>query len=201
MDNIRNIVLVSIVGEFNKYSPLKFELKRVYRPSKTNYLKNTCSMTPSFNAGNPIYSSLLRSCSDVSDLNELWHGVASNRAPALWVVTKRYLGQGGFSVILLCHLTSVSGESQSKGCHFEWKGWSRYWTGNIMNIKIKSTIRQPVSVKHTMERDDKILIFICISVFWPRWFWMRQCNYFQQGFYSISWFIDIFRRLCLVSNY
>ena len=85
--------------------------------------------------------------------------VSSNPAPALgvtlWVVTKRYLGQGGFSVILLCHLTSVSGESQSKGCHFEWKGWSRYWTGNIMNIKIKSTIRQPVSVKHTMERDDK----------------------------------------------
>ena len=24
-----------------------------------------------------------------------------------------------------------------------------------MNIKIKSTIRLPVSVKHTMERDDK----------------------------------------------
>ena len=92
--------------------------------------------------------------------------VSSNRAPALWVVTKRYLGQGGFSVILLCHLTSVSGESQSKGCHSEWKGWSRYWTGNIMNIKIKSTIRQPVSVKHTMERDDKILIFLCISGFW-----------------------------------
>ena len=45
--------------------------------------------------------------------------VSSNRIPALCVVTK--LGQGGFSVILLCHLASVSGVLQSKGCHLSEK--------------------------------------------------------------------------------